>query len=175
MKKQLFLIFLLMGMGIMMLAQEAPVTIKEGQSYTCAVQEFTGPYTDMEKNIGAFIGEFFRQGLTPAGPMVGIYYNSPMNTKPEDLKWAIGFIVPHDAAVKAPLKKIDWKYPTVVSMMYVGPYEKSSVAYAKMNDYINKNNYKMVGPIQEKYLDNPQQVKPENLRTEISIPVEKIK
>jgi effector-binding domain-containing protein len=58
--------------------------------------------------------------------------------------------------------------------LYVGPYEKSAGAYTKIMEFIEKSGFKAAGPIMEKYLDmNPQAVKPEELRTEINVPVEK--
>ena len=47
------------------------------------------------------------QGLFPQirGPMVGVYYNWPGETKPEDLSWEAGFIVMAQATPQPPLRE----------------------------------------------------------------------
>jgi len=88
---------------------------------------------------------------------------------------AIGVVgMPADAAVAAPLLKGECKATKMAVYLYVGPYEKVGDAYGKVFQFIEQNGYKMAGPAMEKYLDmNPQAVKPEDLKTEINVPVEK--
>jgi effector-binding domain-containing protein len=76
--------------------------------------------------------------------------------------------------VAAPLLKGEGKATKIAVYLHVGPYEKVGDAYGKVFEFIEKNGYKVAGPPMEKYLDmDPAAVKPEELRTEINIPVEK--
>ena len=149
------------------------VVIKECESFWYAYMEFGGPFDQMEKSIQKFMGEFFKQGLAPAGPFLGVYFNDPRKVKPEELKWNIGFPMSKDAKVEAPLKKAEFKHKTAAVYLHIGPYENMGKAYDKIFKYAENNGYKIVWPVYDKYLNNPMQVKPEELKTEMIIPVEK--
>ena len=149
------------------------VVIKEGESFWYAYMEFGGSFDLMEKSIQTFMGEFFKQGLAPAGPFLGVYFNDPKTVKPEELKWNIGFPVSTDANVQPPLKKTEFKHKTVAVYLYIGPYENMEKAYDKIFKYVEDNGYKIIWPVYDKYLNTPMQVKPEELKTEIIVPVEK--
>jgi effector-binding domain-containing protein len=149
------------------------VVIKEGKPFYLALMEFGGSYEQIPEKINVFMTEFFKQKLTPGGAMHGIYYNTPQGLKPEDLKWAIGFPVGKDADVRAPLKKVECNHKEIAVYMHIGPYEKMEPSYDKMLKFIESKGYKVVFPAYEKYLNNPAEVKPEELKAEIVIPVEK--
>ena len=153
-------------------AQE--IQIKGIAPFSYAYLECSGSYQQIPAKIGTFMGEFFKQKLWPAGQFFGLYLNSPLQVKEEELKWQLGFPVVKDAAVAAPLKKGEFSHTRIAVYLYVGPYENVGSAYGKIGEYIDKNGYKISGPSMEKYLDqNPQAVKPAELRTEINIPIEK--
>jgi len=52
-----------------------------------------------------------------------------------------------------------------------GPYEKSATAYKRLFAWIAENHKKIAGPTREVYLNDPKQVPPEELLTEIYAPV----
>jgi AraC family transcriptional regulator len=149
------------------------VEIKEVESFWYAYMEFSGPFDNMEKNIQVFMGEFFKQGLVPAGPFMGVYYNNPRKVKPEELKWDIGFQVSSDVKVGPPLKKKEFTKKTAAVYLYIGPYEKMGAAYDKVFKYAEDNGYKILWPTYDKYLNNAMQVKPEELKTQVIVPLEK--
>ncbi len=174
--KKISIVFLILMCTWVSFAQqksEPTVTIKDGEQVFCVVQEFKGPYDTMTKSINLYINEFFKQGLVPEGPLYSIYLNSPQGVKPEELKWAVGFSVNQKTEPKEPLKKMELNYKKAAVYMHVGPYSKLGGSYTKVFKYIEDNGYKLFGPTFERYLDDPMQVKPENLRTEIVMPVEK--
>jgi AraC family transcriptional regulator len=178
MKKVVFTLFILFVFtGFMLFSEEqekeqTPV-IKDVAGFWYASMECKGSYSQMEKEINGFMGEFFKQGLTPNGPFLGIYYNNPREVKEEELKWEIGFPVTDDADVKAPLNKKEFKSLKAVVCLHIGPYENLDKSYDKILKYIEVNGYKVVWPVYDKYLNNPQMVKPEELKTEITVPIEK--
>jgi len=171
MKRILILAVLMFGLLLFAFGQE--VEIKDVESFTYAAMDFSGPYTQMEKNIGLFMAEFFKQNLMPAGPLLGIYYNDPTMVKEEEIKWAIGFPVIKEAVVNPPLKKVDTQFKQAAYYLHVGPYEETAKAYEKVMKFVADKGYTIVYPPYERYLDNPDDVKPAELRTEIFIPVEK--
>jgi AraC family transcriptional regulator len=152
---------------------EQKVVIKEGESFWYAFMEFGGPYDKMEKSVQTFMAEFFKQGLAPAGPFIGVYFNDPRQVKPEELKWNIGFQVSKDANIQPPLKKAEFKHKTIAVYLHIGPYEKMNQAYEKVFKYAEDKGYKTLWPTYDKFLNNPMQVKPEELKTEVIVPLEK--
>ncbi len=178
MKKVILVVFVLVAFcGFSLTAEEqkkeeVPV-VKEVTGFWYAYMDFTGPYSDMEKGINTFMGVFFKQGLLIAGPAVSTYYNSPNNVKPEELKWAFGFTVTKDAAVKDPIKLTEFKTKKAVVYLHIGPYEDLPKAAAKATKFAETNGYEIVWPTYDRYLNSPQQVKPGELKTELVIPVKK--
>ncbi|HLP46525.1 MAG TPA: GyrI-like domain-containing protein [Candidatus Kapabacteria bacterium] len=161
--------------GLIVFAGEAVQTpmVKEVEGGWYAYMEFTGPYNDMQNQINKFIAEFFGQGLTPAGPSLSLYFNSPAEVKPEELRWAFGFIVSPEIAPKEPIKKMELKKQQAVVYLHKGPYTNLAKSYEIAWKFLTDNGYRVAGPMAEKYLNNPMEVTPENLQTEIIIPVTK--
>jgi len=150
------------------------VSIKEVSPFTYCCIAHKGPFTEIENVIGKLIQAIRGQNIAPIGPMIGIYYNSPVEVKPEALVWEIGFPIIEQALVLAPLEKKQWNFTTVAAALRTGPYEKPGETYLKIFEWLKFNNYVQAGPAMERYLDqDPSQVKPEELRTEIWIPCKK--
>jgi len=144
----------------------------EAFSYVCV--EETGSFDKMEKTISNFWTEVGKQQIKPAGMlMFGVYYGDPSMAE-EEWKWEVGIKVIGDAKVQEPLKLKEWKYTKVASHIALGPYEETegklySVLYAK----IAKMGYTPAGPAMSIYHNNPNNVKPEEIKTELTVPVTK--
>jgi effector-binding domain-containing protein len=149
------------------------IVIKDQTPFTYAYLECSGSYTQIPAKIGEFMGAFFKQGLTPSGALLGQYFNSPGEVDEADLKWAIGMPVVKDAAVKEPLKRGEFKQTVIAYYLYKGPYEKIGTAYDILFKQITEKGYAPAGPTMENYLDDPYTTKPEEIRTEIIVPVVK--
>jgi effector-binding domain-containing protein len=149
--------------------QEVTVTDMEG--FHCASLEFKGSYDQMAANIQKFMQEFFKQGLTPAGPLVGLYFNAADTVPESELRWAIAFPIDKAAEVKTPLRKREFPAGKVAKYLHVGPYSGLGGAYQKIFDFLKESRYQALWPTMDRYLNNPMQVKPEELKTEILVPV----
>ena len=172
MKKILFSCLALVVFSVLSRAQE--IQIKQIVPFAYAYLECSGTYRQIPEKIGMFMQEFFKQKLQPMGEFFGLYLNSPQQVKEEELKWQVGFSVAREAAVASPLEKGEFTHTQVAVCLYVGPYENVGSAYGRIFEFIENNGYEAAGPIMEKYLDqNPQAVKPSDLRTEINVPVKK--
>lgn len=169
-KTAVFMILACVMLTFTMAGQE--VAIKDGVPFWYAAMDFQGSFKNMAKNIGAFMNEFFKQGLQPGGALMGVYFNNPRDVKEEELKWSIGFPVTKDADVKEPLKKIEFNYKKVAVYLHTGPYEKLHEAYDKIFKHAETKGYKIKWPTYDKYLNNSNMVKPEELKTEITVPLE---
>jgi len=151
----------------------ASLSIKEISPFSYVCIPHKGPFTDMEKVIGTLMSLMQSQNISPTGPMIGVYYNSPDEVGPEELIWEVGFPVAPQVSPQKPLEKKDWNYKVVLAGIHVGPYEDTGKMIANMMDWMKDKGYTAAGPVMERYLDmDPSKVKKEELKTEIWIPVE---
>lgn len=156
-------------------SQEPFVSMKEIKPFTYCSIAHKGPLTDMSGVIGQLMQAMQSQGLFASirGPMIGVYYNAPAQAKPEELSWEVGFEVSEQASPQAPLEKKTWSYITVAAAVHIGPYAKAGETIQRLTDWIKAQGLTASGPVLERYMNNPMQVKPEELRTEIWIPAKK--
>ena len=154
-------------------AQQGPRIRELGEDFTYAGLEVLGPYAQMPQKIGELMAEVQKQKLEMLdGPSI-LYYNSPGQVRPEELRWEVLVPLHPLEKVAAPLKKGEFKYPTVAEFMYKGPYDSVSSAYPQLMQFIAKSGYAVCGPICESYLDDPADTKPADCRTLIVVPVKK--
>jgi effector-binding domain-containing protein len=171
--EKLLSVLMVLALVAPLAAQDIAITVKEVEPFPYCAVDHKGPYTDMGAVIGQLVGAMQAQGLFPQvrGPVIGVYHNSPADTRPEDLSWEAGFIVTAQAEAQPPLVKRVWEHRTVAVAMHIGPYDKVGATVARIITWLESHGYKVDGPILERYLDqNPAAVKPEALRTEIWVP-----
>lgn len=156
------------------LAAQTPPRIREqGESFTYAALECLGPYEQIPAKLGELMAEMGKQRLEPLdGPSL-IYYNSPGQTKAEELRWDVCVPIGALEQVAPPLKKGEYRHATVAEIIYKGPYSGISAAYPPLMQFIAQNGYAVCGPICESYLDDPSDTRPEECRTLIVAPVKK--
>jgi effector-binding domain-containing protein len=144
------------------------VKVKEVSPFSYCCIPHKGPFTEIPGIIGKLMQAIQEQKITPAGIMIGVYYNNPEMVKPEELQWEMGFPVSPVVEVKAPLEMKQWKFSPVVSAIHKGPYEEAGKTLAKMFEWMKANKLKPAGPVLERYMTMPTpETKPEDLRTEI--------
>jgi effector-binding domain-containing protein len=180
MKKVLLMTVLLLA-ALMMAAQQpaakaekkddAGPVVKVTEGFMYVYIDYTGPYSKMEKEVQNFITIFMGQGLMPMKPSVVMYYNSPMEVKPEELKWAFGFMVPKDTKVKEPLMIKEVKPQKAVVYIHKGPYTGLGKSHEKVNIFIKEKGIQQLLPTYDRFLNNPMMAKPEDLKTEIVRPI----
>lgn len=150
---------------------EQTPAVKEVEGFWYGYMEFKGSYAKMEKEIQNFMNEFFKQGLIPAGTAVSVYFNSPDEVKEEDLSWAFGFVITKETTVKEPIKKMEFEKQKAVVYLHKGPYDNLPKSYDTVWKFIKDKEYKITWPVYDRYLNNPMQVEPEKLETEIVVPI----
>ena len=60
---------------------------------------------------------------------------------------------------------------TMAKITHKGPYDQCGSIYEKLFDWIEKNNKALTGPTREVYLNDPREVKPEEILTDIYAPI----
>lgn len=175
------MIFFCLVIALPVFASHSPITsptqdiqIKEVSPFSYVYVAHKGPYTEIENVIGKLMQATQSQNIFPAGPMVGVYHNSPAEVGPEELEWEIGFPISAEVNVTAPLKKKVWNIASVVSAVHKGAYEETGNTITKMFEWMQEKGLIQAGPILERYLTMPTpETKPEDLRSEIWIPCKK--
>jgi effector-binding domain-containing protein len=146
--------------------------VKEVAAFSYCCLPCQGPYTDMQTKFGQLVQFMQAQNLVPMGPLMGVYYNDPSVTKPENLHWEIGF--PAMASnVQDPLRFKQWTFTTVVEAMHTGPYEELGSIYSEIMDWMDANGYAPAGPFLEQYLSDPNSTRQEDIKTQIWVPCRK--
>ena len=167
---------ILSGLALAAAGAAQNVTVKDVEPFPYCAIAHKGPYSDMTAVIGELIGAMQAQSLFTQvrGPMVGVFYNWPGATKPEDLSWEVGFVITAQATPQLPLLKKVWEHKTVAVALHVGPYDQGGAVVEKVMAWMAAQGYEADGPVLERYLDmNPMAVKPADLRTEMWIPCKK--
>ena len=153
------------------LAQKVAVAVKDVEPFTYCSLSHKGPVSDIQDVIGQLFQDMQSQNLLPMGPMIGIFQGDPTLQKPDTMEWEVGFPVVEQASIQAPLGKKQWIFKTVAWAMHVGPYENTPETMGQILLWMDANGYSQNGPVMEQYADmDPEQIKPENLKTEIWIP-----
>ncbi|AKB27146.1 Bacterial transcription activator, effector binding protein [Methanosarcina siciliae T4/M] len=60
----------------------------------------------------------------------------------------------------------------MAKIVHKGPYEECTLAYEKLFSWISENGKRITGPVREVYLNDPREVQPEEILTEIYAPLE---
>lgn len=168
-------LFLLSIMGVSMGSAPVPgdVIFRTEAPFEYAYVEFQGDYSAISQVISAFMADFFKQGLQPASPLMGIYLNYAKETATAELKWQIGMGIQPGSEVKAPLKRGAFVEQEVIYILRKGSYDTVGETYDLLHRTITEKGYAINGPAYERYLSDPAQVAPKDLETEIFIPVRK--
>ncbi len=154
--------------------EELAFSIKKVTPFIYCCIPHKGPFTEIENVIKMLMSTSQNQRIYPAGPLMGIYYNSPDEVRPEELEWEIGFPITAQAVPLEPLEKKKWNLPLVAAALHTGPYEKAGETILKILEWMKANDYAQAGPVMERYLDMaPSSIPPEKLRTEVWIPCTK--
>ena len=154
--------------------EEPIIEIKTIQPFSYCCIPHKGPFTDIQSVIAQLYSSVQGQNIPPAGGMVGIYYNSPEDTEPQDLEWDMGF--PCDAHVSPlqPLQRKIWSFTQVASAVHSGSYETTGETYMVIFEWLEANGMEPAGPVLERYLTMPTpDTNPEDMRTEIWVPFQK--
>lgn len=147
--------------------------IKEAPDFWYVCMDFQNMYSNMGRDINLFYAEFKKQGLRRKGANILIRYNSPSEVNTSEVKWAYGIIVDKGTAVKKPLKLVQSLPKKSVIYVHKGPYQGIVQSANMAAGFARQRGYGHTWPQYERYLNNPAKVKPEELRTEIVIPLKK--
>jgi effector-binding domain-containing protein len=178
MKKAVFFLSALLFFSILTFAfsplstmQGTKIEIKTVQPFSyCCIHHY-GPFTEIQNVIAQLYSSIQGQNIPPAGALVGVYYNSPEDTDPQDLEWDMGFPCGSHVSPLQPLLRKVWSFTQVATAIHSGSFESTGETYLLIFEWLAANGMEPDGPMLERYLTMPTpDTSPEDMRTEIWVP-----
>ena len=132
--------------------------------------EKTTDYTNIAQAMGDAFGTVFgalaEQGITPQSMPLTIYLEMPSGS---GLTFRAGaFVAAEDAAkAAAPLSADTLPAGDAMTTTHVGPYANLNQSHGALWKHLEDNGIPSAMPVWEIYVDDPDTVEPDNLRTEI--------
>jgi hypothetical protein len=173
-KKMKKIIILVLGLSLALsLYPQDQVNIKENISFWYVFMEIKASRFETLEKIRIFSQEIRKQELQSkiSGNLFCILFDSPLQVEGVRDVWGLAYNISEDTVAHLPLKKAKYYYKKVATMIYKGPYDTVGQGYSVIIPFIEENNLEVIGPPVERWLDDPNQVKLEECRTEIIIPV----
>lgn len=114
------------------------------------------------------IAQYLAQlGQYPAGAPFAAYYNTDM----ENLDVELGFPVTKEVPGKDDIKASRIPGGKFAVVLHTGPYDKVGPAYEALAKWIAEKGYEVTGVAYEVYLNDPDETKPEDLKTQVMFPL----
>ena len=114
-----------------------------------------------------------RNRVKITGPVMMLCHDEEYKEKDADIEVAIpisGRITIEDTSTEVKnLPKCK-----VLSLVHKGPYHNIGMAYSRIFKYATQNDLTLVGPDRELYFNSPEEVKEEDLMTEIQFPIKDV-
>lgn len=149
-------------------------TLTTGARRLAAVAH-TGPYPEIGNAFQQVATAFTTRNLWQhAQGMVAVYHDNPSLTAPEKLRSHAGLLVNESFAIPEGLEEVTLEAGRMAVMHYKGPYQGLSAAY----DYLfcewlpESGVVPRTAPHYEIYLNDPASTKPDDLLTDIYLPIE---
>jgi AraC family transcriptional regulator len=150
------------------------VDIKQMDELRVATVTHKGPYNQISEAF-ARLGEIAGASglITQASAMLGIYYDDPETTPPAELRSEAALVVPPNAAIPAGLGERRLPAGAYAHTVHIGSYEKLADTWARfMGEWLPRSGHRMSdGVSYEIYLNTPENAPPEQLRTELYLPL----
>ena len=151
------------------------VSIEQLPDLRVAAVRHVGPFDALPRAF-AELDRLTRQaGLTdaPDAMLVAIYHDDPDTTLPQDLRADAGLVIPAHASVPARLSEQRLPAGRYARMRHKGPYEHLGRVWARFkHEGLREAGLRAApGPSLEIYRNTPMTAKPEELITDLYIPV----
>ena len=151
------------------------VSVQNFEPITVASVRHTGPYSECEEAWHALCGNpDVHAVLGPNTKYLGICYDNPDTVDPNNIRYDACVTIPEEQEFGEGIVTQTVEGGKYAVYTYQGSYEELQEAYRKLyGEWLPQNGHTPVdGPTIEVYLNHPQQTPPEELLTEIRIPLQ---
>lgn len=133
----------------------------------------TVPAEELPKALGEGYGEIMgylaSRGVQPSGMPFTMYYNMDMSAL--DVEMGLPVAQPLEGQGRIEPGTLPGGRAAVA--LHVGPYESLDQTYEKLTDYVKREGLETEPYMYESYLNDPGEVPPEELKTEVVFPLRK--
>lgn len=139
-----------------------------------------GNFSEISIFIPAMLGEvctlILEKGGIPIGPPVALYPetlagDAGQATEPGELELEVAFPVANRVKTEGEIAYYDLSGGRFAKAVHHGPYEEMPPVYERLFAWIAERDLRIVGPIREAYLNDPHEVEPGEILTEIYVPI----
>lgn len=152
----------------------SPVTIRTDAARRLAAVPHKGPYPEIGRAFEKLGSTVAARGFYGRfGHMVGVYYDSPADVKPADLRSHAGLEAPADLPIAPPLEEVTLPAGRHAVLTFKGPYAGLPAAYDQLFGVWlpQSGETPKDSPVFEVYLNSPMDTAPDDLVTEICLPL----
>lgn len=151
-----------------------PIDIATQPARRLAALAHQGAYTEIGQAFEQTAAIFTARDLWHnTGGMIGVYYDDPDATPSDQLRSHAGVVIPADAPIAPPLEEVTLPQGRYAVMHFKGPYAGLPAAYQYLYGSWLPQSGEEVGdhPPIEVYLNQPQNVAPDDLLTDVCLPL----
>ena len=153
-----------------------PTTIVEVPDQNVLAIRKRGHYHIVPELLAVLFEFVFRKQVAIAGmPMLLLHETSKEEAEEADRNGTadVEVAVPVNAQVRTEGDIIAYTLPggTMARIIHLGPYENAGESYERLFAWIAERGLIIKGPIREVYYNDPREVKPAEIKTEILVPV----
>lgn len=151
-----------------------PVIIRSDPARRLAAVPHKGPYHEISRAFEKLGSTVAARGFYGRfGNMVGVYYDSPADVKPADLRSHAGLECAADLPIDAPLEEVTLPPGRHAVLTFTGPYAGLPAAYDQLFGIWlpQSGETPASSPMFEVYLNSPMDTAPEALVTELCLPL----
>lgn len=151
------------------------ITITDRPALRLAALRHTGPYHQIDATFGRLYAHLKRaDALTSAGLMVGVYYDCADETPQSELRSHAGVILPDGVTLPDGLDEVLLPAGPHAVLAHHGAYDSLPAAYDQLYcDWLPGSGRTPADfPPFEIYLNDPANTAPQDLRTDICLPLE---
>jgi AraC family transcriptional regulator len=150
------------------------VTIRDLPPLQLAAIDHVGSYMQIDRAFEPLFGWFAARGLlSPATRSIGVYYDDPFSVAEDELRSRAGLVVQRDFRFEAPLIETNISGGRHAVLRHKGPYATMRSAYQWFyGSWLAQSGEEVEdAPVFEEYLNNPREVAPQDLVTDIFLPL----
>ncbi len=150
------------------------VAIKTVPAQRLAAMSHQGPYLEIGRTFEALQAAFTARDLWPgARGMSGIYYDDPNAVAPDQLRSHGGVVLADGVAVPEDMEEVSTHAGKTAVLTFKGPYAGLKAAYDYLYGMWLPQSGEEVAdaPVYENYLNGPHDTAPDDLITEICLPL----
>ncbi|MGB0497941.1 MAG: AraC family transcriptional regulator [Rubricella sp.] len=150
-----------------------PVDIRNEPPRALAALPYRGPYPEIGRAFGSLGPILAARDLWPhVRGMIGVYYDDPSVTAAQDLRAHAGAIL-DGAATPEGLEPVSLPGGRTAVLRYKGPYAGLQAAYDHLYGTWLQETGEVPGdaPVYEIYLNSPTETAPDDLLTEVCVPL----